>query len=107
MLDQRSQEGPMFSAIRTSKRRMPLMTRVTAALPDLPHDRKRRRRPSAAVIVSAVAAVVAVLIGVAAVIFRDKVASIVSRGDKGEEPGPVAAQANGDGSQAEAPVAAR
>jgi hypothetical protein len=107
MLDERSQEVPVFSAIRPSKRPTSLVTRVTAGLPDMPHYRKRQSRPGAAVIATAVAGLVAVLMGVAAVIFRDKLASIVSRGDGGEEQAPVAAQAHADGSEAEAPVAAQ
>jgi hypothetical protein len=50
--------------------------------------RKRRRRAGRAASVRAVAGLVAVLIGIAAVILRDKLASIVSRGDGGEEQAP-------------------
>jgi hypothetical protein len=71
VVDQRSQEVPMFSAIRSSHRSASLITRVTGALPHLPRpQRKRNRRVGAAAIVSAVAALVALLIGIAAVMFR-------------------------------------
>jgi hypothetical protein len=104
----------MFSAIRSLHRPTTPIARVTAALPDLPRlHRKRRRRVGAAAIVRAVAGLVAVLIerkrrrrastpammraiaglvsvliGTAAVILRNKLASIVSRGDGGEEQAP-------------------
>jgi hypothetical protein len=104
----------MFSAIRSLHRPTTPIARMTAALPDLPRlhrkrrrrggaaaivravaglvailiERKRRRRASAAAIMRAVAGLVAVLIGTAAVILRNKLASIVSRGDGGEEQAP-------------------
>jgi hypothetical protein len=91
MVDQRSQEVPMFSASRSSHRPTTLMHRATAALPDLPRPyRKQHRRVGAAAIVRAVAGLVVVLIGTAAVIFRGKLASIVSH-DGGEEQAPEAA----------------
>ncbi|MCW3065727.1 MAG: hypothetical protein JWN32_2899 [Solirubrobacterales bacterium] len=72
----------MLSAIRSSHRRKPPITRVTDALLAVPHPhRKRHRHAGAAAIVAAVAGLVTVLIGTAAVIFRDKLASIVSHGD--------------------------
>jgi hypothetical protein len=94
---------PKFSAIRSSHRPKTLLHRVTAALPDLPHP----RRVGAATIVSAVTGLVAVLIGIAAVIFRDKLISIVRRGDGGEEEAPDAAEVSrGDGGEEQAPDAA-
>jgi hypothetical protein len=105
----------MFSAIRSSHRPTTLITRVTAALPDLPHRSSRRptmlitrvtaavpdlrhprgkrhRRVGAVAIVSAVAGLVAVLIGTAAVIFRKKPTSSMSRGDEGEEQTPAGSE---------------
>jgi heme A synthase len=76
----------MLTAIRSSHRRTTPITRVTAALAALPHPhRKRQHHAGAAAIVSAVVGLVAVLIGTAAVMSREKLASIVSRGDRGEE----------------------
>jgi hypothetical protein len=90
MVDERSQEVSMFRAIRSSHSPShsptTLMTRVIAALPDLPHPhRKRHRRMGAAAIVRAVAGLVGVLVGIAAVVFRNKLVAIVSRGHGGEE----------------------
>jgi hypothetical protein len=104
----------MFSAIRSLHRPTTPFARVTAALPDLPHvhrkrrrrvgvaaivravaglvavlvERKLRRRAGGAAMMRAVAGLVAVLVGTVAVILRDKLASIVSRGDGGEEQAP-------------------
>jgi hypothetical protein len=61
----------MLSAVRSSHRPTPLITRVTAALPDLPHPHRKPQRHVGAAIVKAVAGLAAVLIA-AAVIFRDK-----------------------------------
>jgi hypothetical protein len=80
----------MFTALRSSHRPTPI-ARVTATLPALPHPHKKRHRHAgaaaivSAIAVSAVVGLVAVLIGTAAVMSRDKLASIVSRGDRGEE----------------------
>jgi hypothetical protein len=83
----------MFSAIRSLHRPTTPIARVTAALRDLPHvHRKRRGRVGAAAILRAVAGVVAVLIGTAAFILRDKLASMLSRGDGDEEQPPGAAE---------------
>jgi hypothetical protein len=80
----------MFSAIRSWHRPTTPITRVTAALPDLPHPHRTRHRRVGAV--RAGAALVAALIGTAAVILRDKLASIVRRGDGGEAQAPDAAE---------------
>jgi hypothetical protein len=101
----------MWSAIRSTRRPTTLVTRVSAALPDLPRPhRKRHRRMGAAAIVKAVGGLLVVLIVTAAVIFRDKLMSIVSRGDGGEEQAPDAAEhklasivGRGDGSEEHAP----
>jgi|ERR1700756_1400036 hypothetical protein len=83
----------MLSAIRSTHRPATPITRVVAALPDLPHlHRKRHRRRGAAAIVTAVAGLLVVLISTAAVIFRDKLMSIVRRGDGGEAQAPDAAE---------------
>jgi hypothetical protein len=79
----------MFSAIRSSPRPTTPINRVTALLPDLPHlHRKRHRRMGGTAIVSAVAGLAVVLIGTAAVIFRAKLASVVSHGHAGEQQPP-------------------
>ena len=52
----------------------------------------KRHRHVGAAMVRAVAGLVAVLIGTVAVVMRDKVASIVGRGDGGEEQAPDAAE---------------
>jgi hypothetical protein len=62
-----------------------LIARVTRALPDVPHPHKKHRHAGAAAIMRAVAGLVGVLIGTGAVIFRNKLASLVSRGKRGEE----------------------
>jgi hypothetical protein len=68
-------------------------TCVTAALPDRPQpQRQRRRRVGAAAIVRAGAGLLAVLIGTAASRLRDKLASIVSRGDGGRQAPDAAAK---------------
>jgi hypothetical protein len=83
----------MFSAIRSSHRRTTPITRATAALLAVPHPhRKRHLHVGTPAIVRAVAGLVAVLIGTAAVIFRDKLASIVNHGDAGDEQAPDAAK---------------
>lgn len=75
----------MLTAIRSSKPPPTPITRVTDALRDLPLPHtKPQRRVDPAVIVGAVAGLVALLMGIAAFIFRDKLASFVSRGDVGE-----------------------
>lgn len=104
----------MFSAIRSSHRPATPLTRVTAALRGLPHShRKGHRRVGAAVIARAVAGLVVVLIGTGAVIFRDKLASIVSRRDRGEEQAlgagedkPASIASRGDRGEKQAPAAA-
>jgi hypothetical protein len=89
---------------RSSHRPTMLITRVTAALPDLPHPhRKRRRRVGTAAIVSAVAGLMGVLVATAALISRKKRISSVSRGDGGGERTPDAAKVSrgvGGGEQA-------
>jgi hypothetical protein len=121
---------PMFSAIRSSHRPASLITRVTAALPHLPHrsshwgtslisrvtaalrdlphpHRKRHRRVGAAAMVRAVAGLVGVLIGTAAVIFRGKLMSIGRRRNGGkEQAADVAEVSRGDGGEEQAPDAA-
>jgi hypothetical protein len=114
MLDQRSQEVPMFSVIRSSRRPATPLTRVTAALPGLRHShQKAHRRVGPAAITRAVAGLVVVLIGTAVVIFRDKLASIVSRGHRGEEQvlgaeehKPASIASSGDGSEKQASAGA-
>jgi hypothetical protein len=65
--------GPMLIAIRSGHRPATPISRVAAALPDVPHPhRKQHRRVGAAAIISAVAVLVAVLIGSAAVLMRAK-----------------------------------
>jgi hypothetical protein len=88
------------------------MTRVTAALPALPGPhRKRRRRVATAPIVSAAAGLVAVLVGIAAVVFRNRPVAAGSHGDGGEEQASGATErelassvSNGDGDKQQAPV---
>jgi hypothetical protein len=71
----------MLSAIRSRHRPTTPITRVTAALPDLPHPHfKRHRRVGTAAILRAVVGLMAVLIGTAAVVLRNKMTSIVSGG---------------------------
>ena len=78
----------MLSAIRPSHRHMTPMTRVTDALPDLPHPHlKRHRRVGAAVITRAVVGLLALLIGTAVVILRNKLTFMV-----GSAPAPDAAE---------------
>jgi hypothetical protein len=63
----------MLIAIRSGHRPATPISRVAAALPDVPHPhRKQHRRVGAAAIISAVAGLVAVLIGSAAVLMRAK-----------------------------------
>jgi hypothetical protein len=63
----------MLTAIRSGQRPATPISRVAAALPDLPHlHRQRHRRVGAAAIISALAVLVAVLIGTAAVLMRAK-----------------------------------
>jgi predicted benzoate:H+ symporter BenE len=63
----------MLIATRSGHRSATPISRVTAALPDLPHPhRKRQRRVGAAPIMGAVAVLVAVLTGTAAVLMRAK-----------------------------------
>jgi hypothetical protein len=76
----------MLSAIRSSHRSPTPSARLKAALPALPHPHKRRRPIAADPIVRV--GLVAVPIGATAVIFRDKLASIVSRTDGGEQQPP-------------------
>jgi hypothetical protein len=77
----------MFSAIRPSHRHTTPMARLTGALPALPHPHKTRHlHVGAAAIVRA--GLVVVLIATAGIIFRDKLASIVSHGDGGEDQAP-------------------
>jgi hypothetical protein len=84
---QRTQEVLMFRAIRSKRRPTTPIARLTAALPALPRPHKKRLLPvGAGAIVRA--GLVAVLIATTAVIFRDKLASIASRGDGGEEHAP-------------------
>lgn len=99
----------MLSSIRSAHRSTTPITRVASALPALPHPhRKRRRRVGAAAILRAVAGLVAVLVGTAAVMFRDRLTSMVTRGQDGEEPASDQQAANGsrgDGGQDPAPDA--
>jgi hypothetical protein len=76
----------MFSSIRSSRRSATPIARLSAALPELPHSRNSNRWhvPEAATPIVR-AGLVAVPIGATAVIFRDKLASMVS-GSNGEEP---------------------
>jgi hypothetical protein len=77
----------MFNAVRSSHRRTTPIARLTSALPARPHSHKKRQLPvDPGAIVRA--GLVAVPIATGAVIFRDKLASIVSRGDDGEEQAP-------------------
>jgi hypothetical protein len=63
----------MLIAIPSLHRPATPISRVAAALPDLPHPhRKRHRRMGTAAIISAVAGLVAVLIGTTAVLMRAK-----------------------------------
>jgi hypothetical protein len=64
------------------------IVRAVAGLVAVLVERKQRHRARSAATMRAVAGLVAVLIGTAAVILRDKLASIVSRGDGGEEQAP-------------------
>lgn len=83
----------MLSAIRSTHRPTTLVARVTTALPDLPHrHRKRHSHLGAPAIVTAVAGLLVALIATAAVIFRDKLTSIVSRGEEGEAEAPDTAE---------------
>jgi hypothetical protein len=131
MLDQRSQERPMFhvpmfSAIgsrhrpttlidrvsatlpdlprRSSDRPTTLIHRVTAALPDLPRPRRKRHRRATAIALRAVAGLVVVLVATA-VIFRKELISIVRRGD-GATPD-AAGVGRGDGGEQQAPDASK
>jgi hypothetical protein len=74
----------MFSAIRPSHRRATPIARLVAALPAVPHRHKKRglHMGTGAILRPILAAL---LIGISAVIFRDKLASIVSRGHGAEE----------------------
>jgi hypothetical protein len=102
----------MLRAIRSSQRPTTLMTRVTAALPTLPGPhKKRRRRLATAPIVSAAAGLVAVLVAIAAVVFRNRLVGAGSDGDGGEEQAPNATErelassvSNGGGDKQQAPV---
>jgi hypothetical protein len=80
----------MFSAIRSSHRPATPIARLTAALPDRAHAHKRRHLPVGADPIVR-AGLVAVPIGATAVIFRDKLAALVSRGNERPEQGPDAA----------------
>jgi hypothetical protein len=64
------------------------IVRAVAGLVAVLVERKRRRRAGGGAIVKVVAGLAAVLIGTAAVILRDKLASIVRRGGAGEEQAP-------------------
>jgi hypothetical protein len=67
----------MLTAIRPSHRRKTPLARLTGALPSIPHTHGRRRLPmGAGTIVRA--GLVMLLVGTA-LIFRDKLASILSR----------------------------
>jgi hypothetical protein len=81
----------MFSAIRSTHRPTTPVARLTAALPAVPHSHKKRHLPEgAAPIVRA--GLVAVPIGATAVIFRHKLASIVTNGDGATEQTPDAGE---------------
>ncbi|MEA2303116.1 MAG: hypothetical protein QOH43_396 [Solirubrobacteraceae bacterium] len=83
----------MLTEIRPWHRSTAPMSRVIAALPHLPLPHtKRHRRMSAGAIVRPLAGLMVLLIGTAAVVMRDKLASIVSRGDAGEKQAPDAAE---------------
>jgi hypothetical protein len=73
----------MLDAIPFSRRPTTPIARLRAALPALPHAHKRRLPMSIADPIVR-AGLVAVPIGATAVIFRDKLASIVSHADGGE-----------------------
>jgi hypothetical protein len=62
----------MLTAIRSGQRPATPISRVAAALPDLPHLHRQRHRRVGAAIISALAVLVAVLIGTAAVLMRAK-----------------------------------
>jgi hypothetical protein len=81
----------MLTAIRPSRRRKTPLARLTAALPAVPHRHRRRHLHAASgAIVGPV--VLALIIGVTAVIFRDKLASIVSGADEAAEQAPDAGE---------------
>jgi hypothetical protein len=78
-------EVPMLSAIRPTHRPTPI-GRVTAALPALPHPHRRRQRHmDAAALVRPGLGVMLVGGTTAAVIYRDKLASMVNRAGNGTE----------------------
>ena len=73
----------MFSAIRPSHRRATPIDRLTAALSAVPHPHaKRHLHMGASAIVTA--GLLAVLVATTAIIFRGKLASIVTRSNGGE-----------------------
>jgi hypothetical protein len=81
----------MFSAIRPTRRRMSPIGRLTEALPALPRRHKKRQlHVGSGALVGPVLA--ALLIGITAVIFRDKLASLVTRVDGDTEQAPDAAE---------------
>jgi hypothetical protein len=83
----------MFSDIRSMHQPTTPVARLTAALPAVPHPhRQRHRRGGAAAVVMPAAGLGAVLIGTGAVIFRDRLASMVSRDNGGEELAPEATE---------------
>jgi predicted benzoate:H+ symporter BenE len=70
----------MFSAIQPWHRPTTPMTRMSAAMADLPlPHRKRHRRMGPAAMVSGFAGLVVALMGAAAVIFRDKLSSMMGK----------------------------
>jgi hypothetical protein len=79
----------MFSPIRSTHRRATPIARLSAVLPAVSHSRKRWQLPvGTAAIVRPM--LVVLLIGTAAIIFRDKLASIVTRVDGDAEQAPEA-----------------
>jgi hypothetical protein len=70
----------MFSAIQPWHRSTTPMTRMSAAMADLPlPHRRRHRRVGPAAMASGLAGLVVALMGAVAVIFRDKLASIMGK----------------------------
>jgi hypothetical protein len=83
----------MLTAIRSGQRPATPISRVAAALPDLPHlHRQRHRRVGAAAIISALAVLVAGAHRHRRGPDARQAASIMSRGDVGGEQAPDAAK---------------
>jgi hypothetical protein len=77
----------MLIAIKYMQRPTTPVGRLTAALPSMPGTRRQLHAGTGAILRPVL---LALLIGISAVIFRDKLASIVSRGDGGTEQAPDA-----------------